>query len=106
MRITTVGEAFNAEWRKSDSVRKAEKSSKTRAAADKSEFSQSARRLSETKAQTETVSAQLVGQPDIRQDKIAEVKQKIDEGYYNTEEFADKLADKLIKDFGLGEQPV
>lgn len=104
MRITNVGEAFNAEWRKSDSVRKADKTPKARATIDKSEISQGARRLSETKAQVETVSAQVGGQPEIRSDRIAEVKERIDRGYYNTEEFADQLADKLIKDFGLGDQ--
>ena len=35
---------------------------------------------------------------DVREDKIEEVKKKIESGYYNTPEFIEKLADKLIDD--------
>jgi anti-sigma28 factor (negative regulator of flagellin synthesis) len=43
----------------------------------------------------------MSAQPEIRSEKIDEVKRKIESGYYDSEEFIDKLADKLLKDFGV-----
>ncbi len=101
MRIHSVNEAFSAELRKSDNVRKTtEKPVKTRSI-DRSEFSEGAQRLSNTKAEMATVSLHIQNQPDVRLEKVAEVKEKIQKGYYNSAEFADKLADKLMVDFGL-----
>ncbi len=36
--------------------------------------------------------------PDIREDKIQEVKAKIANGYYNSDEFIDNLAQKLMNE--------
>ena len=33
--------------------------------------------------------------------KVNEVKQKLAEGFYNTETFKEQLAERLIKDFGI-----
>ncbi|MCU0608652.1 MAG: flagellar biosynthesis anti-sigma factor FlgM [Chitinispirillaceae bacterium] len=105
MRINTITEPLSAALRKIDGAKKTEKETKTtrvQQAADRSEISPSAQRLSETKAQFETISASLATQPDIRTEKVAEVKEKIQQGYYNSEEFIDKLASKLlVSEFGL-----
>jgi flagellar biosynthesis anti-sigma factor FlgM len=105
MRIAYVTQPFSAELRKTDSARKTEKEVKnTRVTpSDKSEISKGAQRLSATKAEFQTIAASIDAQSDIRTEKIAEVKQKIESGYYNSEEFIDKLADKLLAEFGLKE---
>ena len=104
MRINTITQPLSAELRKIDSAKKLEKdgkSAKAPAAADRSEFSANAQRLSETKAQFETIAASVAAQGDVRSEKVAEVKQKIERGYYNSDEFIDKLADKLLQEFGV-----
>jgi flagellar biosynthesis anti-sigma factor FlgM len=104
MRINAITESLNAELRKIEGARKAEKAgkgAKPPLAADRSEFSPNAQRLSETKAHIETISASVAAQPDVRPEKVAEVRQKIEQGFYNSEEFIDKLADKLLAEFGL-----
>jgi anti-sigma28 factor (negative regulator of flagellin synthesis) len=45
------------------------------------------------------VTARAKATPDIRHDRIADVKEKIASGYYNTDEFKDKLAEKLTQHF-------
>lgn len=62
-----------------------------------SQNSQKSASASEAKA----VQAHVQAAPDIRQDRIKDVKSKIESGYYNSDEFKDKLADRLIKDFGF-----
>jgi flagellar biosynthesis anti-sigma factor FlgM len=103
MRINAVTQPLSAELRKIESARKADKDSKAGRvpASDRSEFSSGAQRLSETKAQFETIAASLTSQPEVRNEKIAEVRVKIERGFYNSEEFIDKLADKLLNEFGV-----
>jgi len=103
MRISSVTQAYSNELRRGDSNKKTvDKDAKVRAgAAAKPEISSNAQRLSDTEAAASTVKAQVVNTPDVRADKIAEVREKIENGFYNSPEFEDKLAEKLIKDFGL-----
>jgi len=100
MRINAITQPLQAELRKVDRAAKAEKAGKAQIT-DRSEFSSGAQRLNETKAQFETIAATLNAQPEIRSEKIAEVKAKIENGYYNSEEFIDKLAEKLLNEFGI-----
>ena len=102
MRISSVSQPINAELRKIDSIRKNEKTNKSvKKVQDKTEFSSKAQRLSETKAQVETISTSLSAYPEIRADKVAEVKAKIENGFYDSEEFIDKLTDKILDDFNI-----
>lgn len=103
MRINQILQPMNAELRKIESSRKSDKEVKTfkTTGKDRSEFSTNAQYLNETKAQFETIATSLASQPDIRAEKIAEVKSKIESGYYNSDEFLDKLTDKMMKDFGI-----
>jgi flagellar biosynthesis anti-sigma factor FlgM len=100
MRISNLGQLFNPDIRKVDGAKKNESAKAKTPSSDSTEFSSGAQRLSESKAQVNIVAAQLAAQPDVRTDKVAEVKQKIQDGYYNTPEFVDKLADKLAQEFG------
>lgn len=103
MRITGLTEAYNTELRKTDSSKRIEKNQKNSRSgiSDRLDFSIDGKKLSETKADIEVASAQVSAMSDIRPEKIAEVKGKIEQGYYNTEEFVDKLADKLLSEFGI-----
>jgi flagellar biosynthesis anti-sigma factor FlgM len=102
MRISAIRELFNPEIRKADGAGKKTEPAKAKVpSSDRTEFSSNAQRLSETKAQVDIISAQISGSPDVRPEKVAEIKQKISEGFYNTPEFTDKLAEKLAEEFGV-----
>jgi flagellar biosynthesis anti-sigma factor FlgM len=102
MRISAIRELFNPELKKAEGIKKTDgQKTKAPVTGDRTEFSSNAQRLSETKAQVQTISAQLAGQPDVRPEKIAEAKQRIKDGYYDKPEFIDKLADKLAQEFGV-----
>jgi flagellar biosynthesis anti-sigma factor FlgM len=103
MRINAVTQPITSELQKIESVRKAERENKVSKTlpADRSSISSDAQKLSDTKAQFETITSSISAQPEIRTDKVDEVRKKIESGYYNSDEFIDKLADKLLKDFGV-----
>ena len=105
MRINAVTQSIQTELRKVDSAKKAEKnqsSAKTRPS-DRSEISDGAQRLSTTKASMDVIGASLAAQDDIRPEKIQEVQEKIRNGFYNSPEFIDRLATKLLAEFGIKE---
>ncbi len=103
MRLESIANNVNNEIRKVESARRNDKVDKTKSTSksDSLSFSSSAQRLSETKANADIVASRIEIEPDIRADKVEEVRKKIESGFYNSEEFADKLADKLISDFGI-----
>lgn len=49
--------------------------------------------------ETKGIASRIAIEPDIREDRISEVKEKIKSGFYNTNEFADQLADRLVGEF-------
>ena len=105
MHIENVTQALTAELRKLDPARKAEKEQKattrTSLSSDKSEISASGKSLSATKSEQTAVSAQIAAQPEVRMDRVNDVKEKLKRGYYDSPEFTDKLADKLMAQFGI-----
>jgi anti-sigma28 factor (negative regulator of flagellin synthesis) len=102
MRISALSESFNAEFRKVDATKKADKVVKQKLSpVDSSQVSSGARQMNEAKASNDIVFAQISSQPDVRPEKVAEVQEKIRNGFYDTEELASKLADKMIDDLGL-----
>jgi anti-sigma28 factor (negative regulator of flagellin synthesis) len=98
-----ISETITTEVKKVEQARKTESTQKARAlSADRSEFSAGAReRLSETQANVDVVKAQISSQPDIRTDRVEEVRKKIESGYYNSPEFLDKLTNKVLTDLGF-----
>jgi anti-sigma28 factor (negative regulator of flagellin synthesis) len=101
MRLLPLGEQITTEMRKVENARKVEKDPKVKAfRSEKPEFSSSGQRLSETKDNVDVVTSVVTGAPEIREDKIIEVKEKIRNGFYNSPEFVDKLANKLMTEFG------
>lgn len=103
MRINAITQPLSTELRKIENAKKAEKEGKGARTlpTERAEFSDNAQRLSATKAQFEAIVTSVSAQPDVRPEKVAEVKQKIEQGYYNSDAFIDKLADKLLTEFGL-----
>lgn len=106
MRINAVTQPITSELKKIESARKNDRDSRVSSnkpllPADHSEISSDAQKLSKTKAQSEAIVSTIAAQPEIRLDKIEEVKHKIENGYYNSDDFIDKLADKLLKEFGV-----
>lgn len=101
MRINAVTQPYNAELRKIEASRKVEKETKNLKISDRSDISSSAQSLNDAKAQSDAIASSLSSLPDIRNDKIAEVLSKIESGYYNSDEFLDKLAERLLNEFGM-----
>ncbi|MGM0442878.1 MAG: flagellar biosynthesis anti-sigma factor FlgM [Fibrobacterota bacterium] len=106
MRLDSLNSMVSAEFRKvssSHNKKKATSSGKGGSISrnDKASLSSGAGKAGSAEANSKMVAARLQAEPDIREDKIAEVKDKIDSGYYDSSQFANKLADKLIEDFGF-----
>ncbi len=55
--------------------------------------------LGSPKESIEIPKAIAMAQPDIRADKIEEIKEKIKNGYYLTDTFIESLAEKIAKGF-------
>jgi anti-sigma28 factor (negative regulator of flagellin synthesis) len=103
MRLTPISEQITTEIKKVEQAKKSDNLQKSRGLkSDKSEFSTGAReRLSETQANADVVKTQLSAAPDIREERVEEVRKKIESGFYNSPEFIDKLADKVMNDLGF-----
>jgi flagellar biosynthesis anti-sigma factor FlgM len=100
MRIDHVSQPYRAEIaKKVDAAQKKAPPAKV-AKGDQAAISQDAKFLSETQSAVETTKLHVANAPDVRVERVEEVKQRIKEGYYNTPEFADKLAGKLIANVG------
>ena len=68
---------------------------------DKVEISSEARKLQDTTSVKAAASKSIQDTPEVREDKIAEVRQKIQEGFYDQANISTALADKLLKEFGI-----
>jgi len=64
---------------------------------DKLEISEEAKKLAELSKYQQVVNTA----PDVREEKLAEVKAKLESGAYNNEEVMNAVAEKLMKVLGL-----
>ena len=105
MRINAITQPLQSELRRVENAKKADKSTPMgkNAPVDRSEISAGAQRLSSTKASIEVIASSIASQEEIRTEKISEVQKKIKDGYYDSPEFIDKLAVKLLAEFGIKE---
>ncbi len=106
MRLTPISNKIASELKKVENAKKSPKAYSAPKKAsfskqDSSSFTSDARRLSESKAQADIAAARIAMEPDIRVEKVNEVKKKVANGYYNTSEFADRLAEKMCDVFGI-----
>ena len=77
--------------------KKSDGSDKVSRSSDTVSISKAARGASEA----DKVKARVQALPDVRENRVAEAKARVQSGYYNTPEFQDQLADKLLKEFGV-----
>ena len=105
MRINAITQPLQSELRKVENAKKNDKMPSTgkTVPVDRSENSAGAQRLSSTKASIDVIASALATQGDVRIEKISEVQEKIKNGYYDSPEFLDKLAVKLLAEFGIKE---
>ena len=68
---------------------------------DKVEISSEARKLQNSSGIQATAAKTIRDTSDVREDRIADVRQRIAEGFYNQSNIATALADKLLKEFGI-----
>jgi len=68
---------------------------------DKVEVSPKGKDLSAVNENVEIIRKQISSSSEVRVERVQEVKERIKEGFYSSDEFVDKLADKLMADFGL-----
>jgi flagellar biosynthesis anti-sigma factor FlgM len=99
MKIDRISQIFGMDLQKvangGKSPEKAEKPSKS----DSVSLSKKAKELSSSS--TESIARHVEALPDVRADKVQEAKEKIASGYFNSPDFEDKLADRLMKEFGF-----
>ena len=103
MLINKISQSIYNELRKLDGGHKAEKEQNANNAkkgsakandSDRSELSNSGKLQS--KEDISGIASMVKAQPDIRADKVADAQAKVSSGFYNSAEFADKLADKML----------
>jgi len=99
MRIEGILGPGGIEPQKPSGPRSSEKASRS-SRSDSVSLSSRGKDLSKT-SEVETVRNHMDALPDVRADKVEEARAKVESGYFNSPEFVDKLADKLLKDFGL-----
>ena len=76
--------------------KKTEEALKPNRAQDSVSISSAARSASES----DKVKTRVQALPDVRENRVTEVKARVQSGFYNTPEFRDQLADRLLKEFG------
>lgn len=68
---------------------------------DKVEISSEAKKLSQSNNISAAAAKSIKNAPEVRQDKLAEIREKIQEGFYNQKDLTTILADNILKEFGL-----
>jgi len=100
MKIDKISQIFGMDLQKvSGSGKTPEKTDKL-AKSDSVSLSKRAQELSSA-SDTEAVARHVQAMPDVRSEKVQEAKEKIASGYFNSPEFEEKLADRLMKEFGF-----
>jgi len=105
MILAQIQSTVAADFRRNDGVsrkndEKYESSSAKRAVADRTSLSSEARQAGANAAAMRVLTQRVEAQPEIRQDRIEATRQRVENGFYNSEEFASNLADRLISQFG------
>ena len=84
--------------RKEDNLKKAEKVVSKKS--DGASISAGSKGVTDV-ATAKNLVARVESYPDVREEKVNEVRQKINNGYYNRQDFTDNLADRMIEDLGF-----
>ena len=76
--------------------KKSEEVAKPSRSSDSVTISTAARSASES----DKVKTRVQALPEVRENRVTEVKARVQSGFYNTPEFQDQLAERLMKEFG------
>ncbi len=101
MKISQIAKAYGIEVQKAAGNKKLVDKPQKGLLSDSVQVSKEAENLSNTSASAKATLHRVESLPDIRWDKVNEVKDKLASGYYGTSAFNNLLADRLLKDFGF-----
>jgi anti-sigma28 factor (negative regulator of flagellin synthesis) len=107
MILEQIKSTIAADYRKNDTtLRKQDEKSdnfavKRTVVKDSASLSSEAREAGASAAALRVLAQRVEAQPEVRQDRIEATRQRVESGYYNSEEFASNLADRLISDLGI-----
>ncbi|MEO6096135.1 MAG: flagellar biosynthesis anti-sigma factor FlgM [Fibrobacteria bacterium] len=99
MKIDRISQIFGMDLQKVAGGGKSPEKTEKTAKSDSVSLSKKAKELSSSS--TESIRQHVDAMPDVRADKVQEVKEKIASGYFNSPDFEEKLADRLMKEFGF-----
>ena len=100
MKIERISQIFGLDLQKVSGNGKGPDKSDKSGKSDSVSLSKKAKDLASS-ASAEAVARHLDSLPDVRADKVQEAKEKIASGYFNSPDFEEKLADRLMKEFGF-----
>jgi flagellar biosynthesis anti-sigma factor FlgM len=100
MKIDRISQIFGMDLQKVAGGGKSPEKTEKPAKSDSVSLSKKAKELSSSSS-TESIRQHVDALPDVRADKVQEAKEKIASGYFNSPDFEDKLADRLMKEFGF-----
>lgn len=99
MKVNGVLQSGNIQQAAKGQVRKQEEV--TKKSADKVEISSEARSMQVNKNLAADAADKLRIEPEIRLDRISEVKKKIEENYYDSREAMEKVAETLMRNLRI-----
>jgi flagellar biosynthesis anti-sigma factor FlgM len=99
MKIDRISQIFGMDLQKVANGGKSPDKSEKPVKGDSVSLSKKAKELSSSS--TESIARHISALPDVRADKVQEAKEKIASGYFNSPDFEEKLADRLMKEFGF-----
>ena len=100
MEIKRISQVFGVDLQKVSGSGKTPEKTEKAGKSDSVSLSKKAKDLASS-SDTEAVARRLEALPDVRPEKVQEAKEKIASGYFNSPDFEDKLADRLLKEFGF-----
>ncbi len=100
MKIDRISQIFGMDLQKVSGGGKSPEKTEKQAKSDSVSLSKKAKELSST-SDIESISKHVDAMPDVRTEKVQAAKEKIASGHFNSPEFEEKLADRLMKEFGF-----
>jgi anti-sigma28 factor (negative regulator of flagellin synthesis) len=101
MKISQISQMYGVELHKAAGNKKVDSKTDKPKAADSVNVSKTGEALNSAAASSDTAAKRVEALPEVRWDKVNSVKERVESGFYNTQEFREDLADKLIQDFGI-----
>lgn len=99
MKIDRISQIFGMDLQKVSGTGKGPEKTEKPVKSDSVSLSKKAKELSSSS--TESIARHVEALPDVRAEKVQEAKEKIASGYFNSPEFEEELASRLMKEFGF-----